>query len=1254
MKIKLIAFSFLFLFLLTSDCIHAQLLQWNTFGNTGTETTEPSVSNNANILPSNLIIGGGVSPAANGNRFGGNNWFDTGNTVTGSSLTEAMAGNNYIEFTVTPNSGFSFTPTSFSFSWDKSGTGPQNVALRSSIDGYSSNIGVIAPTAPIGTFNVITITGLLNITSVTTFRIYGYGATGTGGTGGFDIASNINNIILNGTTASSVLPNISVSASSLSNFTYVVGLGPSAEQNFEVSGSNLTANLTLNAPTDYEISTTSGVGFSSSVSLTSTSGTVASTSIFVRLKSGLALGNYNSESIICSSTGATNQSVICSGSVTNPSTVFSKGDFAVIGINSNISCYAGGYAAGDDEISFITFKAIQNGDSFYITDNGYERTSLGAWGDTEGVYQLTRTGSIIPAGTVVTIRLKTAAPNVEFVSPDANWAYSKPTGFTGSVVLNSGGDQIFFMQGGSWNNPAGANDAIYTPGNYLYAFNTATTWESLGASTQKSGLPIDLQCFSLAPGSATDFLEYTGPTTAADKLEWIARLNNSSNWTNRISCAGYLRTHVGQLYVVTNTGIYSNGIWTGTKNTDWFDCSNWQTLNVPDNTIDVELNGTYAVRDAIIDISSTNASIYGGIAKSKNLTISTHKVQLESDVNNKLEVYGDFSIIGTGSLDMDDANNSTADGQLYLHGNWTNNVGNVAFYEGNGTVLFSGTTPQIINTVTPEGTETFYNVVLNNHFTTSVSNDLLANGDLTINASKTVTISSNDYIQVGKNVVNNGTLTIQDDGSLLQVDDAGTYSGSGSNSLTRVAENLKLFDYVYWSSPQNNSLFATIPNSRYYEWVPDYANPIGYGYGNWFTPSGSTMTNGKGYIFRVPNGNPTQTVTFTGSLFNTGVITSQLKKGPYTSATVIPPGVNGPITSTDDNWNLLGNPYPSAIDAIEFASDNSGVLENGEVSLWRHLTGISDTILSPYYQSFVYNYTSNDYVTYNASGSVPAGAFDGKIASGQAFFVRMKDDVAVPNTSNAVFNNSQRSRIHNNSQFFRTTNTTAEVATEKHRIWLDLVNPNNRATSQMIGYVEGATNADDFLYEAKSSLKSGFQFYSLIADKIYKIQGRQLPFDQNDTVPLGVIVPTDGNYTIAINSVDGRFAEGNLKIYLEDKWTGVIHDLKASPYQFNVAKGNYTNRFLLRYQEQRLSDEDYVVNDTTVRVFVTDEVIKITSDKQSIHTYEVYNLLGQLLKIKTDCNALEVNVSDFGNKNQALIVKVLLDNGTLISKKIIF
>ncbi len=110
--------------------------------------------------------------------------------------------------------------------------------------------------------------------------------------------------------------NITVSPTTLTGFTYVAGSGPSTEQTFTISGANLTGNISIAAPTNYEISLTSGSGYTTPLTLTPSSGTVSNTTVYVRLKAGLSAGNYKSENITASSSGATNKTVACSGSVT--------------------------------------------------------------------------------------------------------------------------------------------------------------------------------------------------------------------------------------------------------------------------------------------------------------------------------------------------------------------------------------------------------------------------------------------------------------------------------------------------------------------------------------------------------------------------------------------------------------------------------------------------------------------------------------------------------------------------------------------------------------------------------------------------------------------------------------------------------------------------------------------------------------------------------------------------------------------------
>ncbi|MGA0092839.1 MAG: fibronectin type III domain-containing protein, partial [Chthoniobacterales bacterium] len=89
---------------------------------------------------------------------------------------------------------------------------------------------------------------------------------------------------------------------------------PSTAGNFSVSGSFLTADLTVAAPAGFEVSTASDSGFADTIALSPSSGTVASTTIYVRLKANASPGS-NSGDVTVSSTGAASQTVAVSGTV---------------------------------------------------------------------------------------------------------------------------------------------------------------------------------------------------------------------------------------------------------------------------------------------------------------------------------------------------------------------------------------------------------------------------------------------------------------------------------------------------------------------------------------------------------------------------------------------------------------------------------------------------------------------------------------------------------------------------------------------------------------------------------------------------------------------------------------------------------------------------------------------------------------------------------------------------------------------------
>jgi hypothetical protein len=104
-------------------------------------------------------------------------------------------------------------------------------------------------------------------------------------------------------------PIIAVSTSSLAAFSTMVGT-PSTAQTYMASGSRLTANISINAPAGFEISK-DGSTYSSSLTLTQSGGTVAATTIYVRL-TGAAEGSYGGN-ITHTSAGAPSTSAPGSG-----------------------------------------------------------------------------------------------------------------------------------------------------------------------------------------------------------------------------------------------------------------------------------------------------------------------------------------------------------------------------------------------------------------------------------------------------------------------------------------------------------------------------------------------------------------------------------------------------------------------------------------------------------------------------------------------------------------------------------------------------------------------------------------------------------------------------------------------------------------------------------------------------------------------------------------------------------------------------
>jgi hypothetical protein len=562
------------------------------------------------------------------------------------------------------------------------------------------------------------------------------------------------------------------------------------------------------------------------------------------------------------------------------------------------------------------------------------------------------------------------------------------------------------------------------------------------------------------------------------------------------------------------------------------------------------------------------------------------------------------------------------------------------------------TTWQLGNTWSNGTPSTSRVAIINNNYDTSVSGSFEA-CSVTVNNGFTLDIKSGTYVSIINDLTVNsgGNLLVQNNGSLIMVNDSGVVTNNGNTQVYRTASGIRGYDYVYWSSPvfgQSIDNIYSSPSPGYkYRWNPLATNinsPTSSG--NWQTASGA-MLPATGYIVRGSSsfGMAATNITsvFTGKV-NSGIVSPSITRGSYEGMNY--PGANSvTVTKFDDNWNLVGNPYPSSIKALDFLTYNTNI--QGFVNLWTHGTApVSNT--NPFYDSFIYNYTATDYITYNgtATTSGPSG-FNGYIASGQGFFVSMNDGIT--GTETVTFKNSMRSKTYNNSQFYRTMQS---ETTDKNRIWLDLIDSNNVPVRTVVGYVAEATTGLDRMYDAFKNIANEKNIYSLSEDETLIIQGRPTPFDQNDQVPIGVTILSAGDYKIAIAAVDGLFEQGQ-PIFLEDKLLNIIHDLRVAPYSFSTTAGKFNDRFVLRYTNTALVNPDFGNIENSVIVAGNQAELTIKSSIENIQEVTIYDVLGRQLFFAKEINNTNFVTSNISMSQQTLIVKIKMENGMSISRKII-
>jgi hypothetical protein len=406
----------LLVLMLTMICAPAlsQILTFDLAGYAGTEGSAASNSNDVNLAASSLTRGSGITSAANADRLNGTNW----------TTSASIDANDYMEFIVSPNAGYQFSISSVVVQLQRSGTGPRAIEIRSSNDTYASALGS-GTISDLATTQSFTFTfAQPNSASAVTYRVYLFNSEASTGTGGIGDGAG-NDLVVNGIVSPiAVIPTITVSTTTLSGFNYAFGSGPSAEQTFTCSGSNLTTDITLNAPADYEISLSAGAGFGTSLTLSPGSGTVSATTIYVHLKAGLAGGTYNGQVIDITSTGAASKTVTLSGTVS----------VIVTGVLIN-EILVNPSDANDGSNAPNTSEWVE------LYNSTGSAVDISCWFITDGDFAVTfPSGTTIASGDYFTMASATGSGE----SPDLDWsACGCTSGLTSQVgIFTNGNEQL--------------------------------------------------------------------------------------------------------------------------------------------------------------------------------------------------------------------------------------------------------------------------------------------------------------------------------------------------------------------------------------------------------------------------------------------------------------------------------------------------------------------------------------------------------------------------------------------------------------------------------------------------------------------------------------------------------------------------------------------------------------------------------------------------------------------------------------------
>ncbi len=955
-------------------------------------------------------------------------------------------------------------------------------------------------------------------------------------------------------TVTTATPTILVSQLALNGLNYNVGSGPSGSQVYNLSASNLSTasgNITITGTTDYEVSKDNS-SFSASQTVLFAGYSLASTPVYVRLKTGLAQGSYLGETIANSGGGAATVNVTSNGTVSSAQAGIALGQWDMSNLSgtidtpflttspspagviisgltrgNNVGTSAGIFRGwgGIGWSTNTTDPGVATGVNVYFTVQvatgyvasissipqfSYRRSATGP--STGSLYYQINTGTYALVGT---------SGSLSFSSSSSSGANILPIDLSGIVALQNlpGGTIVTFMivpfnaysGAGSW---------------YIYdqAGSTASDFTLYGTT---GGFPVMTSAVAANSifGTATSFslTASNSPSSfSASGLPTGMALNIATGVISILST-----TAIGSYSITTSaTNSYGTSSTTSLTYTVNANISNWVGTTADYNTA-----SNWA--DNVVPASGAAIAIPSGVNYSPVLGTNAIVGNLEIGAGTVLDLNGQTLTIngvvsGSGTITSNESSDiilTGAAGTLYFT-SASNSLKNLTL-NTNATATL-GTQLNIVGGFVPGTVSIESGATLNTGNNLVIKSDLNGTGrvaQVVGNITGNVTMeryitakAARKYSYIGSSVVSSVRNSWQQ-----QIYISGTGSGgvpcgltSGDGGSTD-KYNSNGFDATQNSSPSMYTYSPALINGSRYVGIAN-----------------TELTNlspGTGYILNIRGNRNSTTVS----------CANQLETGSPTAPEEVILSATGSVTTGDvsvalndlaiHKYTLLANPYPSQISYAAFQASNANINNK----MWTY---------SPF--------GNGNYSTYSA-GVIANGAigYDNTngdyIASGEAFFVQANTNGTVQFHETDKINSTLP-----NTQYFGVVNTSL--------VRIGLRNSSNNLLDEVVvRFNNQGTSMYSAAWDAES-LSSASQSLSIIK------QGKALAIATfpdsitSDTIQLNVGSNVTGSYQLSFSDFDDLGT-----VALTDRFLNTNQNVRSNTsYNFNVTSDSASkgrNRF---------------------------------------------------------------------------------------------